>query len=419
VPASSTKINNPISRHTAPPRRQHSAGSKLAGLIQAHDWAATELGPIDRWPHYLRNAVDLIVLSPVPMILLWGKNGIMIYNDGYAEISGLRHPSILGAKVLEGWPEIAAFNSNVLRVCLAGKTLSYRDQKMILFRNKVREQAWFDIHYSPVLGSQGKPEGVLAVITETTARVLSEELRGQGDKALLATNHALKQANADLEQFAFSASHDLQEPLRMVSVYSQLLQRKLGGKLDAESEVLLRHCIDGAMRLDHLIKDLLEYTRASADSIEDPSPLRMDSIVQHVLSILQPGLEQAGATVTTDPMPALRMQAIHAQQIFHNLISNAIKYRSARPLRLHVGAKQGADGHWTFHVSDNGIGLDAAYKDQIFGLFKRLHSSSEYSGTGLGLAICKKLADRYGGRIWVESKPEEGSTFRFTLPLAE
>jgi len=414
VPASSAQVFSPA------PRYRHSASpDKLADLIQRHDWAATDLGPISRWPHYLRNAVDLILLSPVPMILLWGKSGIMIYNDGYAEICGLRHPSILGGKVLEGWPEIAEFNSNVLRSCLAGKTLSYRDQKMILFRNKVREQAWFDIHYSPVLGSQGEPEGVLAVITETTQKVLSEKLRSRGAQALLTANQALKQANADLEQFAFSASHDLQEPLRMVSIYSQLLQRKLSGKLDAETEVLLRHCMEGAMRLDNLMQDLLEYTRASSDAIDSPQPVPLEAIVQHVISILQPGLQEAGATVTTDPLPALRIQAIHAQQIFHNLISNAVKYRSARPLQLHIGAEQGAGGHWTLAVSDNGIGLDPAYNEQIFGLFKRLHSSSEYSGTGLGLAICKKLADRYGGRIWVESIPGEGSTFRFTLPLAE
>ncbi len=391
----------------------------MAGLIQQHDWASTELGPIARWPHYLSNAVDLMLLSSVPMILLWGRDGIMIYNDGYAAIAALRHPGILGGKVLEGWPEIAEFNSNVLRVCLGGKTLTYHDQKMVLFRNKLREQAWFDIHYSPVLGNRGQPEGVLAVITETTERVLSEELRGQAEKALLAANHALTQANADLEQFAFSASHDLQEPLRMVSVYSQLLQRKLSGKLDSESEVLLRHCMDGAARLDRLIKDLLEYTRASADCVDDPSPVGLDLTVEHVLDILRPGLEEAAARVTTDPMPSLRIQAIHGQQIFHNLISNAIKYRSRNRLQVHVGATQGSDGGWTFSVSDNGIGLDPAYKEQIFGLFKRLHSSSEYSGTGVGLAICKKLVDRYGGRIWVESELGQGCTFRFTLPLAE
>ncbi len=360
-----------------------------------------------------------MVLSPVPMILLWGHNGIMIYNDGYSEMAGLRHPGILGGRVLEDWPEIADFNRNILHVCLAGKTLSYHNQPLVLFRNKVREQAWFNIDYSPVPDEDGRPDGVLAVIRETTEQVLTEELRTRADKALIESNHALKQANADLEQFAFSASHDLQEPLRMVSIYSQLLQRKLAGKLEPESQVLLRHCIDGAVRLENLIKDLLEYTRASSDAIADPPPADVNSVVRHVLEILQPQLTEVSAAVTAHQLPTLRIQAIHCQQIFHNLISNAIKYRSQNPLRLDISAVQSKQGHWTFQVADNGIGLDLAYKEQIFGLFKRLHSSSEYSGTGLGLAICKKLVDRYGGRIWVDSKLGEGSTFYFTLPLAE
>ena len=324
----------------------------------------------------------------------------MIYNDGYAEIAGLRHPAILGAKVREGWPEIADFNDNVIRVCLAGETLSYRNQGLFLLRNNIREQAWFDIYYSPVIGDNHTPQGVLAVITETTNQVLSTQQRERAETALVASNHALKQANADLEQFAFSASHDLQEPLRMVSVYSQLLQRKLSGKIDHDAEVLLKHCVDGANRMDNLIKDLLEYTRASADSIADPSPISLDTVVRHVLNLLSPSIQEVAATVTTGSLPSLRIQAIHAQQIFQNLISNAIKYRAKKPLHIDIGAVQDGD-KWKFHVADNGIGLADTYRDQIFGLFKRLHSSSEYSGTGLGLAICKKLVDRYGGRIWV------------------
>ena len=141
-------------------------------------------------------------------------------------------------------------------------------------------------------------------------------------------------------------------------------------------------------------------------------------MVRHVLNLLSPSIQEVAATVTTGSLPSLRIQAIHAQQIFQNLISNAIKYRAREPLHINIGAVQDG-GKWKFHVADNGIGLANTYRDQIFGLFKRLHSSSEYSGTGLGLAICKKLVDRYGGRIWVESTPGRGSTFYFTLPLAE
>ena len=392
--------------------------TELAGLIRHFDWSATDLGPLSSWPQYLRTAVDIVVQSPVPMILLCGSTGIMVYNDGYSEIAGLRHPGMLGGKVLEEWPEIADFNRNVLDVCLAGGTLTYFDQHLTLLRNRVPEQTWFNIYYSPVLDSSGVPEAVLAVVNETTGRVMTEQQRDQAEQSLRSSNQALKHANADLEQFAFSASHDLQEPLRMVTVYSQLLKRKLADKLDTETEILLRHCVEGADRLDRLIKGLLEYTRASSDAISDPPAVSLDDILRHTLGVLRSSIEDSSAAITCNSLPALHIQPIHAQQILQNLISNAIKYRAARPLKIHVAASRG-QGNWVFSITDNGIGLDAAYKEQIFGLFKRLHGSSEYSGTGLGLAICRKLVERYCGRIWVDSVLGQGSTFSFTLPLAE
>ena len=317
-----------------------------------------------------------------------------------------------------GWPEIADFNSNVLRLCLAGQTLTYQDQELVLLRNNVPENAWFDIYYSPVYDPSGEAQAVLAVIQETTNRVLLEQQRDQAEKALRASNLALRRANADLEQFAFSASHDLKEPLRMVSVYSELLKRKLTGKLDHGTEMLLNYCIEGAGRLDALINDLLEYTRASADPEADAPAISAESVVEHTLTILAPSILESGADITVGPLPELKIQSVHLQQIFQNLIGNAIKYRSQRPVRIQVSARDEA-GVWTFSVADNGIGIDPIYQDQVFGLFKRLHVSSEYSGTGLGLAICKKLVDRYGGRIWVDSTPDEGCTFYFTLPLAQ
>jgi PAS domain S-box-containing protein len=390
----------------------------MARLIRHFDWSKTDLGPIEAWPQYLRAAVETIVQSPAAMILLSGPGGVMIYNDGYAEIAGLRHPSILGVPVRAGWPEIADFNSNVLRVCLGGQTLTYHNQEFGLLRNNVPETAWFDIYYSPVYDSSGQAQAVMAVIHETTNRVLLEQQRDHAEKALRASNLALRRANADLEQFAFSASHDLKEPLRMVSVYTELLKRKLAGKLDHGTEMLLNYCIEGAGRLDALINDLLEYTRASAEPDADAPAISAESVVEHTLTILAPSILECGAHITVGPLPELKIQSVHLQQIFQNLIGNAIKYRSHRPVRIHVSARNEAD-IWTFSVEDNGIGIDPIYKDQVFGLFKRLHVSSEYSGTGLGLAICKKLVDRYGGRIWIDSRPNEGSTFCFTLPLAQ
>ncbi len=390
----------------------------MAGLIRQFDWSTTDLGPADTWPKHVCAAVELIVQSPVPMILLCGPSGVMIYNDGYSEIAGLRHPSILGGRVRDGWPEIAEFNSNVLRVCLGGGTLTYHDQRLTLLRNNVPEEAWFDIYYSPIYGRNGEPDIVLAVIQETTAKVLMEQQRNRAEEALQSSNLALQQANSDLEQFAFSASHDLKEPLRTVSVCSQLLKLRLGDDLDSESEDLLNCCAEGVTRLDELIKDLLEYTRSSADSNSDPEPVSLDTVVASTLNSLQVRIQETGAAITVGQLPTLRAHFVHLQQIFQNLIGNALTYRSKRRAEIQVAA-QCQDGTWIMSVTDNGIGIDPAYKEQVFGLFKRLHSSSEYPGTGLGLAICKKLVERYRGQIWLESRPGEGTTFYFTLPLAE
>ena len=359
-----------------------------------------------------------MVQSPVAMVLLWGYSGVLIYNDAYAEIAGLRHPSMLGGKVCDEWPEVADFNRNVLRNCLAGRTLTYRNQQFTLLRNNVEEQAFFDLYYSPVYNLKGRADGVLAVVMETTQQVRAEDRRDAAERALRESNYALQQANADLEQFAFSASHDLKEPLRMVSVYGQLLKRKLSGKLDTEAELFLRHCVEGAARVDALIKDLLEYTHTSSDVVPDPEPVSVDLVVRQTLEVLGSSIQATGAVVTMDPLPTLKIAGAHLQQIFQHLLTNAIKYRSNRPPKINIGAMHIHQG-WIFSVSDNGIGIDQAYREQVFGLFKRLHGVNEYPGTGLGLAICKKLVDRYGGRIWVDSKLGVGSVFCFTLPRAQ
>lgn len=394
--------------------------TELAGLIRRFDWSITELGPISEWPDYLRTTVDMVVQSPTPMVLLWGRRGVMIYNDGYAKLAGPRHPQILGKTAVEGWPEVADFNRNVLRCVLQGESLTYRDQALTLLRSGKPEETFFTIFYSPVVGPSGIPEAVLAIVNETTCRVRAEQQRGDAEEMLRSSNLALKRANADLEQFAFSASHDLQEPLRMVSLYSQLLKRKLAGTLDAESAVLLNHCTDGASRLDSLIKGLLEYVRASSEADVDAgmTTTPLDEILKCALANLETAIEESGAQITFDSLPALHVHPVHIQQVLQNLIGNAIKYRSARPAEIHIGAHFGTS-HWTFSVEDNGIGVGAAYRDQIFGLFKRLHGSGEYAGTGLGLAICRRLVERYDGRIWMDSVLGEGSTFYFTLPRAE
>ena len=245
------------------------------------------------------------------------------------------------------------------------------------------------------------------VISDITAHKESEEqLRARGEE--------LRRANHDLEQFAYSAGHDLQEPLRSVKIYSELLDKRYRDKLDGEALQFLGFLGKGASRMEALLRDLLIYTQAQIDKPAQPTdatgPLRT------ALENLAGAISESGAKVTFDSLPSVPVHSTHLQQIFQNLIGNAIKYRrSGIAPCVHIAAQR-QTGEWRFSVSDNGIGIESEYKQRIFGLFKRLHTGTEYSGTGIGLSLCQRIVGRYGGRIWVESEPGNGSTFFFTLP---
>lgn len=235
-------------------------------------------------------------------------------------------------------------------------------------------------------------------------------------QALIESNRALRRANEDLNQFAYSASHDLQEPLRMVSIYSQLLKRRYAGRLDAQADEFIGYTVRGAQRMEMLVRDLLAYTRAADVGEEEGGLVDCNTILERTLANLQAAIADAEAVVTTTALPVVRAHEVHLMQLFQNLISNAIKYRSERTPRIDVSAVRQED-EWVFSVRDNGIGIDPRYGRQIFGIFKRLHGAGRYPGTGIGLAICQKIVERYGGRIWVESEVGSGSTFYFTLPV--
>jgi PAS domain S-box-containing protein len=225
----------------------------------------------------------------------------------------------------------------------------------------------------------------------------------------------LRNANADLEQFVYSASHDLQEPLRTVKVFSQVLAAKMKDRLDDQSLEYLDNVISGASRMEALLRDLLLYARTTR--LEAPAESTdANQAIQTAIENLKAAVAESGATIEFEPLPILRVHPTQIEQLFQNLISNAIKYRrpDIAPL-VRIRSKR-LNAQWEFSVSDNGIGIEAEYKEQIFGLFKRLHTGDSYSGTGIGLALCQRIVERYNGRIWVESKPGEGSTFCFTLP---
>jgi light-regulated signal transduction histidine kinase (bacteriophytochrome) len=238
---------------------------------------------------------------------------------------------------------------------------------------------------------------------------------------LQVANQALQQSNADLEQFAYAASHDLQEPLRMVSIYSQLLKEEYSTVLDGHALSYIDFAVNGARRMANLLTALLTYSRV-ANAAPQIAP-ETDSLaaVNAALLNLSSVIDDTQASIEVGVLPAVQVPEIHLVQLFQNLIGNGLKYRKEQngecPV-IRIAAKRDAGGAWLFSVSDNGIGIETEYLTQIFGIFKRLHGSA-FEGTGIGLALCQKIVERAGGRIWVESEPGRGSTFFFTLRGAE
>jgi light-regulated signal transduction histidine kinase (bacteriophytochrome) len=226
----------------------------------------------------------------------------------------------------------------------------------------------------------------------------------------------LERSNAELEQFSCVISHDLQEPLRMVKSYLQLLTRRYKGKLDDDADEFINYAVSGADRMSKLINGLLAYSRVGTKR-KDFEPVDCDAIVDRTLFDLRVAIEENSAVVTHTPLPTVMADELQMGQLFQNLIGNAIKFHGEEPPRIHISAEH-KENEWVFSVCDNGIGIDPQYAKRIFEIFQRLHRRREYSGTGIGLAICKKLVERHGGRIWVESELGKGSTFYFTIPIS-
>ncbi|MGH9608959.1 MAG: sensor histidine kinase [Bryobacteraceae bacterium] len=225
----------------------------------------------------------------------------------------------------------------------------------------------------------------------------------------------LTESNADLQQFAYSASHDLQEPLRMIAIYSQMLQRRYSGKLGEGGDEVIGQIATGVTRMQQLLAGLRGFIRASAPGNDAMKSADAGEALAHAVLDLSAAVESSGATVTHGTLPRVCMHEFQLEQLFQNLIGNAIRYRSAEPPQIHVSAEPCGE-MWKFSIRDNGIGIAPEYKEQVFGLFKRLHTWSESPGTGMGLAICKRIVERAGGRIWVESERGKGATFSFTVP---
>ncbi len=322
----------------------------------------------------------------------------------FLEDYNLCDQDIIGKSAYEVLPEIPDRWKQIHKHCLKG-AVERCDEDLFVRANGERQ--WIKWAIRPWTSGTDEISGIILCTEGITEHKKAKE-------KLKRLNEKLLQSNRDLEQFAYVASHDLQEPLRAVTSYAQLLASKYKGNLDAKGDKYISYIVEGATRMQQLINDLLEFSRVGTHS-KELEPIVCKALLSKVLDNLKVAIAESHALVTYDPMPTVMGDETQLIQLFQNLIGNAIKFRREEPPKVHVSAMQ-TENEWTFEVRDNGIGMEPEYFDRIFTIFQRLHSRKEYPGTGIGLAVCKKIVERHGGRIWVESTLGVGTIFHFTIP---
>jgi PAS domain S-box-containing protein len=349
----------------------------------------------------------LLEAAPDAMVVVNTAGEIVLLNVRAEKQFGYNRDELAGQKMTNIVPE--GFAERLIADALRSTADALAQQIgtgiELTGRHKNGSEFPIEIMLSPLESA----EGILV-----TAAIRDISVRKQAELNLLHKIEELNRSNEELGQFAYIASHDLQEPLRMVASYTQLLSRRYKGKLDVEADEFIAFAVDGAGRMQRLIQDLLAFSRVGTKGQEMLDTSSEDALQQAIIN-LRGAIEESGALVTHDPLPGVLADEMQLTQLFQNLIGNGIKYQNPGTPKVHISATRNGGKKWTFAVKDNGLGIDSQYFERIFGMFQRLHKREEFAGTGIGLAICKKIVERHGGTISVESQPGQGSTFSFAL----
>ncbi len=360
---------------------------------------------------------SMLEAAPDAMIISGEDGRISLVNSQVEVVFGFRREELIGenmrrlvpewspgaagaAGTLQGQVELWAQRNNGQRFPVEISLSPLQTEEGLLLTTAIRD-----------ITQRRRAEDAIRELNLTLEQRVAERTQ-----ELLRSNEALRQSNDDLNQFAYAASHDLQEPLRMVSLYSQMLQRRYGNKLDSDADEFISYIVGGAKRMEQLLRDLLSYSQTGSSGEGPMHSVDCGAVMRKVILNLQASIDQNRATITCHALPVVQAHEIRLVQLLQNLVGNAIKYRSAEPPEIQVSAER-HDREWAFSVEDNGIGIDPEYTQEVFRIFRRLHGQA-YPGTGIGLAICQRIVESYGGRIWVESNPGQGSRFCFTLPHA-
>jgi light-regulated signal transduction histidine kinase (bacteriophytochrome) len=333
----------------------------------------------------------------------------MVASDRWYRNYGLEGTDIIGKSHYKVFPEVENMPhwKALHQRCLNG-AIEIREQDAFPRSDGTTDFIRYEIY--PWKTSSDKIGGII-MFTE----VITEKIKAQEDLRKL--NKRLTESNKELEQFAYVASHDLQEPLRMVSSFLQLLEKKYNEQLDDSAHQYIHFAVDGSERMKTLINDLLKFSRVGT-TVEENSEVDCNMLLKNVIKVYEQKINENEAKIRVRELPVIKGNRTQLEQLFQNLIGNALKYRGKDAPCIEIGANEEGAG-WVFHVKDNGIGIEKKFYEKVFVIFQRLHGKNEYGGTGIGLAICKKIVERHGGKIWIESEPGSGTTFYFSFPKPE